>query len=430
MALDFTGSTPLPGGDAAAGGGRLHQLLARRGLSLREAEDGIRSASDAELMPFGLRAYRLNILSLMGKSWSRTKVFEAARQAAISKMLGGWEHHHHYLPRLTAASDRPCLDAIPVDRVRGLLARGRGLVVMSFHLGHMRLLATDLAHSGIPICLPLASDAFSNYRTARIANPTAGVWSHLRIVNVEERAGSLSLARVLAGGGCILSSIDGNTGLDGPLGHQRRSTVRLLEAKASVKTGLFDMAARFGSPILITVACTQDGKRVCTTAPVIDPGGPLAGEESRHFVETAVRDAYAFFGATLMEHADEWCGGDLFHQWRVAEERSPDDPAAVEHDLTARLAQGDSLVLDHRRILPLESDGDIVWSDAVSGKCYRLPGGMAAMAEQLSCLEAGVDTAWLRSHSDIAQSRLWPLLCFLASRGAITTRAQIMRQSH
>ncbi len=406
----------------AARVGRLERLLARRDVGLSEVQQAVADASDDELMPFGLRAYRLNLLSLFGNSWSREAIFATARRAAISKILGGWEHHHQYLPGLRAVADEPRLLGLPTDIVGDLLARGRGLVMMTFHLGHMRQIATDLAHAQIPILGPLASDAFNNYRTARLANPQAALWTHLRVVNVEERGGGFALARTLAGGGCILSTIDGNTGLDGPRGDQRRTTVPLLDATAKVKTGLFDLAARFGAPILVVVAFTDHGRRVCTTAPVIDPGGPLAGEESTRFVAASTRAAYAVLGATLTEHADEWCGGDLFHQWKVPCRMPLAEIASVERDLATRLADGASLIVNRRRILSLDDHSDLVWSDAVSGKCFRLPQDMTAAAQRLCAHETGIDSHWLDQYPDAERSRTWAMLCQLASRNAITVR--------
>lgn len=405
---------------------RLEQLLARRDISLHELQAGVERASDAELMPYGLRAYRLNLLSLFGSSWSRDSIFATARRAAISKILGGWEHHHYYLPRLRAIADKSQLYNVPIEPVRDLLGRGRGLIVMSFHLGHMRQIATDLAHAGIAVAGPLAADAFSNYSTARLANPQAALWRHLRPVNVEERSGSFALARTLAGGGCIFSAIDGNTGLDGPLGDQRRTTVRLLEATAKVKTGLFDMAARFGSPILVVVAYTEQGQRVCRTAPVIDPEAPLMGGESKRFVESATAAAYAFFGAILTEHADEWCGGDLFHQWKIPYSAPPADLLVVERYLASRLADGGSLFADHRRILSLDDSNNLVWSDAVSGKCFRLPQDMASAAQRLLTPGAGIDARWLSQCSNAERSRTWRILCELASRKAIAVRDDVV----
>jgi len=406
---------------------RLENLLARRDIKLSEFEKGVECATDLELIPFGLRAYRLNLLSLFGNSWSPDKIFTTARRAAISKILGGWEHHHHYLPGLRGVAE-PELTDLPTEIIKSLLAQGRGLIVMSFHLGHMRQIATDLAHSNIPILLPLATDAFNNYQTARRANPNAALWTHLRPVNVEERGGSFALARTLSGGGCVFSTIDGNTGLDGPHGSRRRTTVPLLEATAKVKTGLFDMAARFGAPILIVVAYTERGRRICRTAPVIDCGGPLPDEESKRFVETSVRAAYAFLGATLKEHADEWCGGDLFHQWRLPSSTPPSELSDVESHLATRLADGDSLVVNRRRILSLDDDTNLIWSDAVSGKCFRLPQDMAVAAQRLWAHETGIDLHWLDQNPDVERLRTLTVLYQLAARDAIVVKDRYTHQ--
>ena len=200
---------------------RLNYLLGREGADKGEVLKAIHALSDAELVSFGLNAFRMNLLSLFGETWSREKIARTAREAAISKIWGGWEYHHHYLPRLTPVPDAPRLKNLPVDLVRDQLAKGRGLVIVSFHQGHMRYIASDLSLAGIPTCLPLARDSFNDYESARAANPDAALWKHFSFVNVEDRGGSLALARILAKGGCIFSTIDGNTGLDGPRGDER-----------------------------------------------------------------------------------------------------------------------------------------------------------------------------------------------------------------
>lgn len=404
---------------SASSDGRLARLLSQSGADDAALREGVESATDDELLAFGLRAYRLNLLSLFGSSWSREKIFATARRAAISKILGGWEHHHRYLPGLGAVADRQRLRGTPSDHVAHLQAQGRGLVVMSFHLGHMRQIATDLVHAGISICAPLAFDAFNNYRTAQIANPSAALWKGLRVVNVEERAGTFALARALAAGTCVFSTIDGNTGLDGPHGNQRRTQVPLLEARARVKTGLFDMAARFGVPLLVVVSHTEGAERVCSAAPVIDPGGPLGGEAAERFVADAIGEAYAFFAETLRDHADEWCGGDLFHQWKVPDRRPPQDLRAVDRTLGTWLAEGGSLIADRRRILPLDGERGLVWSDAVSGKCYQLPEAMSLLVARLLDQDAGIDLQWSACLPEDIRAMSWNHICYLAARGAI-----------
>jgi hypothetical protein len=241
---------------------------------------------------------------------------------------------------------------------------------------------------------------------------------------VEDRGGALALAKTLARGGCLQAAIDGNTGQDGPRGDQQRAVVRILDSEARVKTGLFFMAARYGSPILAGIAHTSGEKRLCRTTPVIDPGGPLAGEEAERFVETAVQSVYSFFGEALREHSDEWCGGDLFHQWRMPSSLPRRDIGEVEQSLGRTLREGGRLALNRRRIVPLSSDGDTIWSDALSGKCFKLPAEMAGLAEQLSSQGSGVGLEWLDRHSGAERSRIWNFMCQLASRDAIRPMEQ------
>lgn len=397
---------------------RLDHWLAHGWADKQQVSDAVHALSDAELMKFGLRAYQMNLLSLFGETWSQEKIAARARAAAISKILGGWEYHHNYLPGLTQAPGELQLADIPVDLVKDILARGRGLTIASFHLGPMRYLPSDLAHSGVSLCLPLARDSFKDYDTARKANPDAAVWRGLRVVNVEDNGGSLALAKTLAGGGCVLSTIDGNTGLDGPRGDQRRTTVRILDSTARVKTGLLSMAARFGSPILVMIAQTRGGQRRCRTAPLIDPGRALRGDEGERFAESAAQSAYSFFGTALQEQAGEWSGGDHFHQWRMPVRLPQRDIEEVERLLGRSLGAGGRLAINRRRIVPLNGDGYTIWSDAVSGRCYKLPAEMAGLAEQLSA-QGGVGLDWLDRHSGPERSRIWTFMCQLAARDAI-----------
>ncbi|NVJ00359.1 hypothetical protein HV824_19825 [Myxococcus sp. AM009] len=398
---------------------RVNHLLARSDASKSEVFDLVQSLSDDELLPFGLRAYRLNLLSLFGRDWSRERIARAARAAAISKILGGWEYHQHYLPRLTQAPDGPQLKGEHVEQVRALLERGRGVVGVSFHFGHMRFLPSDFAHAGIATHLPLASDSYNDYWTARASNPDAALWKRLNFVDVEARAGAIGLAKGLARGELAFSTIDGNTGSDGTRGDARRSTVALLGRECRVKNGLFAMAARFGSPVIPMVAHHLDGERACRTGPVHDPGGPLRGADAERFVEEAVQSAYTFLGEALNAYADEWCGGDLFHQWRLPIPSTKHPVEEIERSLTEHLRTGGRVAMDTRRIIELPGDNDIVWTDAMTGRCYKFPFASIDLATRLADESQGVDLQWLDRHPSDERSRMWSLICQLASRDAV-----------
>ena len=383
----------------------------------RESIDGVSGLTDEELLPFGLRAFQINLLSLFGETWPLTKITETARAAALSKIIGGREYHHQYLPRLDARGDASRLELLPIDAIRALLAHGRGLVIASFHLGHMRYIPSDLAHAGIPVCVPLAHDAFRDYSAARRDNPGAALWQRFTFVDVEAVGGSVTLAKTLAKGGCVFSTIDGNTGLDGPRGDKRRATVKVLDCTARVKTGLFSVAARFGSPILVIMACTSGSKRLCLTGPVLDPGGPLVGDGEVQFVKSVADAAYLAFGTALLTHADEWCGGDLFHQWRLPPDAPVPDLAGTERRLLRSLEDGARLVFDPRRMVKLGEGANTVWSDAVRGSCYRLPVAAKDLERQLAT--DGIDFAWLDSLTVERRPQIWATVCHLSSQGAV-----------
>jgi hypothetical protein len=409
----------VPASHASARLERLDYLLARSDSSKSEVFELVHSLSDDELLSFGLRAYRLNLLSLFGQEWSSEKIARTARGAAISKILGGWEYNQHYLPRLTKEPDAPRLAGDLVQQVRALLERGRGVVAVSFHLGHMRYIPSELVHAGIKTHMPLANDSYNDYSTGRAANPNAAFWKLFNFVNVEARAGAIGLAKGLARGELVFSTIDGNTGADGVRGDDLRSTIDLLGSKCRVKNGMIAMAARFGSPVLPMVSHDVDGQRVCRMGPVHDPGGPLQGEASERFVEEAVQGAYTLLGETLRSHADEWCGGDLFHQWRLPDPTTKRPVEELERSLTEHMKTGGRVAMDTRRIVELPGDNDIVWTDARTGRCYKIPSTMTNLATRLADESQGVDQQWLDRHPSDERSKMWSLICQLASRDAI-----------
>ncbi len=135
---------------------RLDRWLSDDTADPAQVSEAAHALDDQELLAFGLRAYRMNLLALLGERLPPATVRRAARAAAISKILGGWEYHHHYLPRLGVESPAARIQGMPLGWISDLLAEGRGLVIASFHLGHMRDIPSDLAHAGIPVRLPLA----------------------------------------------------------------------------------------------------------------------------------------------------------------------------------------------------------------------------------------------------------------------------------
>jgi hypothetical protein len=398
----------------------LDELLSSDGADPQEVRQRLFALSDKDMVHYGVLSYRMNLMALLGGRLSPEAIARAARNAAISKMWLGWEYHHHYLLRLDATPPPAQLQRLPVDTVKSLLAQGRGVIIATFHLGHMRHIPSDLAHAGIPIMVPLARDAYGNYESARLNKPDAALWQYFRHVCVEEAAGSLSLARGLARGGCVLSAIDGNTGLDGSRGGDRRSIVTMLETKARVKNGLVAMAARFGVPILPVIATTVDGERICNTSPVIDPRMPLVGDQATGFVEETIGSLYNLFADALLQFPDEWCGADLFHQWRLPRAASDEPAQDVEQRLVDALERHGRASFDTCRMMLLSERGERVFVDVHTMKCYRLPVEQAELADMLQDPHRGIGLDWIDSLGEERRASVWRFLCLLASREALT----------
>ncbi len=399
---------------------QVNDLLSSDDADPSEVHARLLALSDDDLAHYGLRSYRMNLMALLGGHMAPDAVLRLAREAAISKLWFGWEYHHHYLSKLDVVPPPPRLQRLPVDAVKGLLAQGRGAIIATFHLGYMRDIPSDLAHAGIPIMVPLARDAYGNYESARLDRPDAALWKCFRHVCVEEAAGSLALARHLARGGCVLSTIDGNTGLDGPRGGDRRSIVNMLGTEARVKNGLIAMAARFGAPIIPVVATTVDGERVCHVFPVADPGRPLTGDEANDFVEGTVRSLYQVLAETLLHAAGDWCGGDLFHQWRLPRGIDEEPLSVAEARLASVLDGHGRAALDLSRLMPLSSRGERVFVDVHSMKCYRLPEEEGEFADLLQDAGRGITRDWLNGLGTARRASVWRFLCVLASRRGLS----------
>lgn len=399
--------------------GLMNDLISSDNATPADVSRQLHALSDEDMSHYGLRSYRMNIAALLGERKDIPEIDRLARAAAISKLWLGWEYHHHYLSRLTATPEPAQLERLPVELIRSLLSRGRGLILATFHLGHMRHIPSDIAHAGISVMVPLARDAYENYESARRATVDAALWRNFRHVCVEDPSGSLALARNLARGGCVLSTIDGNTGLDGPRGDDRRSIVAMLDTQVRVKNGLIAMAARFGVPILPIIATTVDGRRVCHTSPCIDPVTPLKNEDAIAFVEATAAALYATLADRLLQAADEWCGGDLFHQWRLPRAIPSLSVRDAEARLSATLVDGVRAHFDLRRITPLSALAEGIFVDVHTMKCYRL-GDDDIFAGLLLDPDRGVTREWIDGLNDEGRNRTWRLLGMLASRGALS----------
>ncbi|MNU58222.1 hypothetical protein D3C71_473580 [compost metagenome] len=359
-----------------------YEDLLARGATHSMMHAAIHAMTDTDLASYGLNAYRMNLISLFGTLWSPQRVEATARSAVLSKLWLGWEYYQHYLPGQGVLPPPPHLRGGLVERVQSLLALGRGLLVASFHQGHMRHIASDLANAGLHMHLPLATDAWRDYHATQAATPGAAMWQYFHYINVEVPGGALAIARALGRKGLVYSTLDGNTGMDGPRGTERRTQVIMHGRNVMVKDGLLTMAAKFGTPILPVIAHSEGDSRVCRFGTVLDPGGRLSGREAAVFVADAAQSLYGLLADDLSEYAGEWCGGDLFHQWRVPEPHGEMDAGAAEIIVRQVLEGHARVAVNPRRATALGTSGDVMLLDALSMRGYKVPADAAEFFDE------------------------------------------------
>jgi len=380
---------------------------------------------DSALDHYGRRSFHMNLLATLGDQLAVDRVRELAAQLTREKLWRGWRYYS-YLVKLGKSPDtlraKPVLEGMAAGRLRTLLATSKGLVICTCHLGDYRYLPSDLALAGIRATTPMDSDAFAQSTRAQEESGDKRIHNLLRLVNVETAAGSIALARALARGEIVVAFVDGNTGLDGPLGHEGRSELDLFGFKVRVKNGMTRLAARTGCPILPVVAPRKGaGVGRLVAGPLLRPEGRLRGAAQVRFVEKAMVEMYRFFERNIREYPDQWETCCFFHRWRQRTSESSTTELrleAVRRKLEHELSVGKVLRLNCRRIVELRNDTETVWTDVVTLRAYRAPEGEGAILDQLA--QAGVDKGWLEAHDPKSKDCAMSFLAFLKAREALT----------
>jgi KDO2-lipid IV(A) lauroyltransferase len=206
----------------------------------------------------------------------------------------------------------PIADMIALENpgaIPAALARGRGAILLSAHIGNWEAMGAGLAELGFPMTVlgarqrnPLVEDAFDRLREARsVRSITVG--KSLR-----------PIVEALRAGRCVATLADQDGGPDGFF-------MDFLGRPASVQSGIFRFAARAGVPI-VTGFSAREGAGLrgeihdpVWTEPARDPAAVeaearrLAGIYTER-VEAAVR-----------RHPGQWWW--VHRRWRTRPQPSP-----------------------------------------------------------------------------------------------------------
>ena len=268
---------PGPGRRGAA-------ALARLGLRLRGRERQLAAANLALAFPE---------LDAAG----RQRLLAAAATAAGHNLYDALA-----APRLLAdpalVHDAPGPDGRSlVAAVREAAAAGRGVLVLSGHVGCWELmgawLARELARDGLPAL---------HVATGVVRNPAVDRWlaarrRQLGLVPVPRTDGVRPLLRCLRAGGVVAALVDQNTGVDSRL-------VPFFGQPAPTPAGPARLAVRLGTPVVVaTIARRPDGGHVVTHG---DVWWPRAGAPAEPQVAACLRAVNAAIEAAVRRNPAEW----------------------------------------------------------------------------------------------------------------------------
>lgn len=205
-------------------------------------------------------------------------------------------------PRLladpTLVRDVPGADGLTlVEAVREAAAAGRGVLVLSGHVGCWELmgawLARELARAGLP---PL------HVATGVVRNPAVDRWLAARrrslgLVPVPRTAGAAPLLRCLRSGGVVAVLLDQNTGVDS-------RPVPFFGRPAPTPVGPARLAVRLGAPVVVaTIARHPGGGHVVTHGDLwrAAPGATADGQ-----VDACLRLVNRELEAAVRRNPAEW----------------------------------------------------------------------------------------------------------------------------
>jgi len=399
----------------------IRACAANMNLEPEDFRNTLEALDDDCLAKLGLNAYLINYLAAFGDKWPVTEVRRAARQATREKIFRGWEYCR-YLAHLGRKADVPRLmRGRAGETVRDFATGNRGVILCTFQFGDCRYGASDVANMGLPAALAMDAESCAQYERFKQANPNAFLWRHLSVVNVENRNGSIALARVLAGRGTAILIVDGNSGADGPVGESSRLEIDFLGCRARVKTGAARLAARFGCPLLPILAPNVDGETHCEIWPALDPKRRLRDGDADRFVEDTMTELYGRFETLVSRHPEQWTVGDRFHRWRT-----PETPCALSRDgarreVEAALGAGKSLVVDESRVLMIDEGKQTLCTDVRTLKSFRIPAHAQPLAERISGGGGGLNLDWLDRQTGEAREASLAVASMLAARNVLRT---------
>jgi lauroyl/myristoyl acyltransferase len=285
-----------------------------------------------------------NLLSTFGDRYSREELRRMARRS------------RRVLRQTQFEIENPVYwTGFEMDGLAGLeavLARGRGALVVSGHVGPYRFIPLELAHLGHHVEIVVDQRGLQRESGVKVhqadllarfvdAEGRVGHWRandllRMGVINAEEPDIAVRMVRALREGHVVMVYLDGNTGA-GPKKAEHLVRVPFLGTHILVRQGVGEIAKIAGAPVVPAFAWRRGVRRdLCTFAAPIEPA---AGESREAFSNRVLAEFMAQFDARLTRDPGEWEEWHHFHRMRDAGGEAPppppepvlvaDDPAAA-----------------------------------------------------------------------------------------------------
>ena len=251
------------------------------------------------------RRHRARAVEAVAQSFQGRSAPECVRIAAGSfAHVGRCVCQFPHLARLRPVNVAGFIEMEGLDRLEEVLARGKGAVLITGHIGFWELTGGALAASGIPltsIARPI-DDRRANAYVASIRSATGQ-----RIID-KEGAMRASL-RALKGGGAVGILMDQDAGKDGLF-------AEFLGRRASTVGAPARLAARTGAPV-VSVTSYRDpdsGRHVLRVGSEVEMAD--TGDAEADALENT-RRMNAELGEAIAEHPEQWLW--THRRWKTPE---------------------------------------------------------------------------------------------------------------
>jgi lauroyl/myristoyl acyltransferase len=307
------------------------------------------------------------------------------------------------LPQLAAAATEAApatnelitLSGWDTDLIRSLLARRKGLILCSHHLGPFMKLPHELALMGFNVSLVI-DDITYRESVPRLTlvksklqkpladagdlagRPAAENIHLLNIINAQDKDGFVLLLKALERGESLFVYVDGNTGWDGVWGNSSKAAIDFLGFPIAVKNGIPRLAAASGAPILPLITLNRGSERAeVVFGDPIEAPRPMSPEQRDAFVLDSMKSIYKLLEDRALTFIEQWTSSCFLHRWRIppdsGKQEAPTDAEVGE--IESLLRTGKSLRINPTRIAGLNVENSAALVDARTLRVYRAPEG-------------------------------------------------------